>query len=245
MTSTKYIDLEGREWTKLDDHTIQGALTSHYWLCHVVMTNRGLVYGDPAYKLENWTPVDEHASPHLVRAAWDNLMEPEVPQTITFTDADKVTWRQVGDNLIESTETDEWLASQMRRRADGKIECRTVGTNSQWTCAEDIFEALIPSMTIEAPKKSTSAADFLNAALGHMVDRAATYDRPQGERSMGNCVQAFNQLTGHALTEEQGWLFMAVLKITRTQQGKFRADNYEDLAAYAGLAGEAAAKSNR
>lgn len=88
-----------------------------------------------------------------------------------------------------------------------------------------------------------SAADIVSAALGHMQDRATTYDSPGGERSMGSCVEAFNTLTGHALTEEQGWLFMCVLKITRTQQGKFRADNYEDLAAYAGLAGEAAAKT--
>lgn len=114
------------------------------------------------------------------------------------------------------------------------VEGRDLSSNTQWTCAE-----------VEPPKKSATAADFLNAALGHMVDRAATYDRPQGERSMGNCVQAFNQLTGHRLTEEQGWLFMALLKITRTQQGKYRADNYEDLAAYAGLAGEAAAKDGR
>lgn len=87
-----------------------------------------------------------------------------------------------------------------------------------------------------------TAASFLNAALGHMQDRATTYDRPQGERSMGNCVTAFNTITGHNLTEEQGWAFMAILKIVRTQQGKYRADNYEDLAAYAGLAGEAAAR---
>lgn len=84
------------------------------------------------------------------------------------------------------------------------------------------------------------APEILNAALGHMNDRAATYDKPEGERSMGETVQAFKAVTGHGLTEEQGWLFMALLKAVRSQQGAYRADSYEDGAAYFALAGEAA-----
>ena len=91
-------------------------------------------------------------------------------------------------------------------------------------------------------KCATNAPDFLHAALSHMEDRAATYDAPRGERSMGKTVAAFNALTGHDLTEEQGWLFMQVLKAARTQQGDYRADNYEDGAAYVALMGEAAAQ---
>lgn len=87
------------------------------------------------------------------------------------------------------------------------------------------------------------APDFLQAALGHMQDRAKTYDKPQGERSMGAAVAAFNAATGQALTETQGWLFMVFLKAIRTQQGAFRADNFEDMAAYAGLAGESAIRA--
>lgn len=86
-----------------------------------------------------------------------------------------------------------------------------------------------------------NAADILKAALGHMEDRAATYDKPEGERSMPATVAAFNALTGHTLTAEQGWLFMTVLKLCRTQQGGFRADNYEDGSAYFALMGEQAA----
>lgn len=86
-----------------------------------------------------------------------------------------------------------------------------------------------------------NAADILKAALGHMEDRAATYDKPEGERSMPATVEAFNALTGHQLTAEQGWLFMTVLKLCRTQQGGFRADNYEDGSAYFALMGEQAA----
>lgn len=87
---------------------------------------------------------------------------------------------------------------------------------------------------------TTKAADVLQAALGHMQDRAATYDKPEGERSMPATVAAFNALTGHALTAEQGWLFMTVLKLCRTQQGGHRPDNYEDGAAYFALMGEQA-----
>ncbi len=86
-----------------------------------------------------------------------------------------------------------------------------------------------------------SAAGILKAALSHMEDRAATYDAPTGERSMGKTVEAFNTVTGQKLTEEQGWLFMVLLKAVRSQQGGYRSDNYEDLCAYGSLMGEAAA----
>lgn len=90
-----------------------------------------------------------------------------------------------------------------------------------------------------------SAAAILKAALGHMENRAATYDAPSGERSMGKTVSAFNAITGHELTAEQGWLFMVLLKAARSQQGGHREDNYQDLAAYAGLMGEAAAVEHK
>lgn len=84
------------------------------------------------------------------------------------------------------------------------------------------------------------APEVLQAALGHMQDRATTYDKPTGERSMARTVTAFNAITGHTLTEEQGWLLMGVLKQVRSQSGGFRADNYEDEAAYAALRAECA-----
>lgn len=87
-----------------------------------------------------------------------------------------------------------------------------------------------------------TAASILTAALGHMEDRAKTYDAPGGERSMGKTVAAFNTITSHNLTEEQGWLFMEILKQVRSQQGNYRADSYEDLVAYAALRGECAAR---
>lgn len=86
-----------------------------------------------------------------------------------------------------------------------------------------------------------TAQGILQAGLIHMQDRAATYDKPEGERSMGATVEAFNAVTGLNLTTEQGWLFQILLKAVRSQQGAFRLDCYEDGAAYFGLMGEAAA----
>lgn len=90
-----------------------------------------------------------------------------------------------------------------------------------------------------------SAADIMESALGHLRDRAATYDKAEqgGERSIGAAVAAFQAVTGDGAmnTAERGWLFMVLLKTVRTQQGEYRADNYEDATAYAALMGEAAA----
>lgn len=93
------------------------------------------------------------------------------------------------------------------------------------------------------PSTEMKAHEFLEAGLGHMKDRAATYDAPDGERSMGKTVDMFRALTGIEMSEEQGWKFMCCLKLVRSEQGAFRADNYEDLGAYAGLSGEAASKT--
>ena len=86
------------------------------------------------------------------------------------------------------------------------------------------------------------APDILDAAAGHLRDRAVTYDKPDGERSMGATCDAFFCVSGLYLTAEQGWLFMAILKMVRAQSGNYRADSYEDGAAYFALAGESAAE---
>lgn len=87
---------------------------------------------------------------------------------------------------------------------------------------------------------SFSAPDLLAAAEKHMRDRASTYDKPEGERSMGKTVEAFNVVTGRGLTESEGWLLMALLKAVRSQtRAEPHRDSIEDLIAYAGLFGEA------
>ena len=90
-------------------------------------------------------------------------------------------------------------------------------------------------------QKQVKPSQVLRAGAKHMEDRAATYDNPAGERSMKATVTAFNSITGQHLTEEQGWMMMALLKMVRSQQGQFKLDNYEDGAAYFALAAEAGA----
>jgi len=89
------------------------------------------------------------------------------------------------------------------------------------------------------------AHEFLTAAAQHMQQRAATYDRPEGERSMAATVDAFNYITGHSLSEADGWLLMLVLKLVRLhQRAGFHQDSAEDAVAYAALLAEAKSKFN-
>lgn len=89
----------------------------------------------------------------------------------------------------------------------------------------------------------TTAQSILNAAAGHMQARAATYDKPEGERSMGKAVQAFNAIAGRDLSEAEGWLLLAVLKNVRLfQRPGYHADSAEDAVAYGALLAEAKAR---
>ena len=90
------------------------------------------------------------------------------------------------------------------------------------------------------PMQRFNAHDILSRSSNEMVDRGKTYDSPDGERSMVSTVNAFNAITGHGITEEQGWKFMACLKLARSEQGDFRLDSFVDGAAYLALAGECA-----
>lgn len=84
------------------------------------------------------------------------------------------------------------------------------------------------------------AQEILSAAAGHMQDRSSTYDKPEGERSMGRAVAALNAITGRGMTEAEGWLLLQLLKNVRlfTRPG-FHQDSAEDAVAYAALMGEA------
>lgn len=134
----------------------------------------------------------------------------------------------------------DWRDTLERRPADLSEPAVT----ERLTEATQNVLVAVPELMGEKYKfdRCVTAHSILEAAGGHMRDRAATYDKPEGERSMGATVDAFRAITGHKLTEEQGWLFMQLLKAVRSQQGAYRADSYEDGAAYVALAGEAAAR---
>ena len=84
------------------------------------------------------------------------------------------------------------------------------------------------------------APDILKKSAQHMLDRATTYDKPEGERSMAKTVQAFNAITGRDITTAEGWLMLAVLKQVRALQnpGKPHVDSLEDGPAYLALMAE-------
>lgn len=96
------------------------------------------------------------------------------------------------------------------------------------------FRELVPALP--------TAPGILQAAADAIGDRAASRDCPGGERSMSRCVRAFNAITGHQLSEVEGWHFMELLKLARSTAGAYQPDDHVDRAAYAGLAGEAAAR---
>ncbi|WGS50830.1 hypothetical protein LFL96_04810 [Paraburkholderia sp. D15] len=88
-----------------------------------------------------------------------------------------------------------------------------------------------------------TAPELLERAAEHMKARAATYDKPAGERSMGATVTAFNVITGRDLAEAEGRLLMQLLKNVRLfQRPGFHADSAEDAVAYTALMGEAKAR---
>ncbi len=93
--------------------------------------------------------------------------------------------------------------------------------------------------------ETPSALELLDKAARHMEDRAATYDKPEGERSMEATVKTFNAITHRDLTESEGWLFMTCLKHVRAfTSSKPHQDSIEDLIAYSALMGESMLKAD-
>lgn len=88
---------------------------------------------------------------------------------------------------------------------------------------------------MKADKILTNAAELI-------ATRGAERDKEDGERSMERCVRSFNEMTGHNLTETDGWKFMMFLKMARMEGGAFKFDDYEDNVSYAALMAESAVK---
>lgn len=84
------------------------------------------------------------------------------------------------------------------------------------------------------------STEFLQAAIDTQAERGKQYDSPEGERSMGRTVQAFNAITGRDLTEAEGWLLLQVLKDVRQWSAEgYHHDSALDGVAYASLKAEA------
>lgn len=85
-----------------------------------------------------------------------------------------------------------------------------------------------------------TAPGLLKKAVDIMEERGRQYDQPDGERSMGKAVVALNTITGHKLTEADGWLLLQILKDVRDRQrAEPHIDSLEDCVAYSALKAEA------
>jgi hypothetical protein len=97
---------------------------------------------------------------------------------------------------------------------------------------------------VEIPRPPVpQATNILLMASEYISNRASERDA-EAERSMLSTVNAFNAMFGTNITEVQGWQFMELLEMSRSRGGKFRLNDFVDGAAYAALAGEAAAKDD-
>lgn len=128
------------------------------------------------------------------------------------------------------------------------VQCMGCGhkhhVGSQWdaiSCPCGVFiTPTEPRLRTTPAEKPKSAADYLGKAQALMTERGKQYDKPEGERSMGKAVMAFNAITGRNIRESEGWLLLQILKDVRQWQNPaFHADSAEDCVAYAALKAEA------
>lgn len=94
---------------------------------------------------------------------------------------------------------------------------------------------------VECEGKTLKRADILNEALRIVTnDREYTYGVPADNFKMIAALWSAYSIINY--TPEDVAIMMALFKIARISTGKYKADNYIDLAGYAACAGEIAAK---
>ena len=138
--------------------------------------------------------------------------------------------------MSESVGLKELLRRKIEENSDEGDKHRSVRAN-----ADDYSSGPVYHLSSDAPTPLRATAQgLLSKARDHMLDRAATYDKPEGERSMRRAVEAFNAITGRDLEESEGWLLLQVLKDVRDRQRREpHVDSLEDCIAYAALKAEA------
>ena len=92
-----------------------------------------------------------------------------------------------------------------------------------------------PSYTDECIEEK-DADYFLNKAVEILKERGKERD-VEKERSMARIVSVYNALTGQSMSVEDGWKFMAILKLVRIQI-KPHEDGFLDALSYIALWGE-------
>lgn len=104
-------------------------------------------------------------------------------------------------------------------------------------CSED--QLSLVEERVVTPQTELTSEYFLQKAIDLQKERGKEYDSGK-ERSMGKNVAVFNLITGHSLSEAEGWLFMQCLKDVRQwTKPEYHQDSAEDCVSYASLKAEA------
>lgn len=129
-------------------------------------------------------------------------------------------------------------------RVEVRIRAGTLGCDAAKACSWDNWGEpgdIVAYRVVSAPpvgRGGVSAVETLRRAADLIELRGKQRDSDAGERSMARTVAAFNAVYGAGLTETQGWHFMELLKMARSSQGAYVADDFYDKVAYAALAAE-------
>ena len=121
--------------------------------------------------------------------------------------------------------------NRVRTSAERAMNVRPSRTHKQ---ALSVDGEVLPSPTY--------AERILRQAADTLKQRGQVYDSPEGERSMGKTVIAFNTITSNNLTEAEGWLLLQLLKDVRQwSKEAYHEDSAVDCVNYAALKAEALA----
>lgn len=90
---------------------------------------------------------------------------------------------------------------------------------------------------VKASSEERNASTILRSVAKLIEDRASDRD-VEKERSISTTVELFRTITGHQLSEYEGWLFMVCLKLARNRKGTgvFNEDHLLDAMGYLALA---------
>lgn len=89
------------------------------------------------------------------------------------------------------------------------------------------------------------AEEIAGAACDALSNRASLRDQPNGERSAARAAEILTAWLGKEFTESEVWMTLMAVKLSRSIQGKFHADDYIDLAGYAALLGECESRNGK
>ena len=133
----------------------------------------------------------------------------------------------------------EWKGGECPVPKGTLVEVRTLSGDVGVDVAQAFsWSAVAAYRVVPVSRGGAGAVETLHRAADLIEQRGKQRDSDTGERSMARTVAAFNAIYGANLTETQGWHFMELLKMARSSQGDYVADDFDDKVAYAALAAE-------